>query len=400
MPLLMELIDKKEINNDVCGFIYVDSNIAADDLAARIASSSWAGVDIEGSSLHSFNDNVSLIQICIEDGIFIVDPFCGIDVTAVIDALSETDIIFHGGDYDLRMLLADFGFRPKRRVYDTMIGAELLGFEGIGLAAVIKELFGIEISKTGQKSNWTIRPLSDSQLEYASTDVLYLKRLRDELTARLEVLGREDWWRQCCERLVERSGENKNDPDKEPWRVKGARDLDPSQLRYLQALWNWRNDVARELNRPVFKITGNDVLLNMAIWLDANPGKNPKKFSSFPKMCRGRHYDSMLEHIKAAKKLEKSKWPSHIIKRQKYWVEVDKELLEQIKDCVNTKAEQLGLKPQLLVTRARLEAIARSMPKTTSQLAAIADLMEWQKELVAEDMLGVLAKFQNIEPDI
>ncbi len=396
----MELTEKNKNNRDACGFVYVDSDSAIDDLTARIGASSWAGVDIEGSSLHSFNDSVSLIQICIEDGIYIVDPFCGIDVKALVDALSETDIIFHGGDYDLRMLLADFGFRPQRRIFDTMIGAELLGFEGIGLAAVLKELFGIEISKTGQKSNWTVRPLSASQLEYASIDVLHLKRMRDEIMRRLELLGREDWWRQCCERLIDRSGENKNDPDKEPWRIKGSRELDPSQLRYLWALWNWRNDIARDLNRPVFKVTGNEVLLNMAIWLDANPGKNPKKFSAFPKMCRGRYYDSMLEHIKIAKKLEKSKWPSHIIKRLKFWVEPDRDLLEQIKDCVNAKAETLGLKPQLLVTRAKLEAIARSMPKTTSQLAAIADLMDWQKELVAEDMLGVIAKFQNIESEI
>lgn len=383
----------------MCDFVYVDNDLATEDLIARIAASSWAGVDIEGSSLHSFNDSVSLIQICIDGGIYIVDPFCGVNVKGVSDALSETEIIFHGGDYDLRMLLADFDFRPKRRVYDTMLGAELLGFEGIGLAAVINLFFGIEICKAGQKSNWTVRPLSASQLEYASIDVFYLKRIRDEIMSRLEKLGRADWWRQCCERLVERSGENKIDPEKEPWRVKGSRDLDPSQLRYLQALWDWRNEIAKGLNRPPFKITGNEVLLNMSIWLDANPGKNPKKFSDFPKMCRGISYDSMLEHITAAKKLEKSKWPSHIIRRQKYWVEPDKELLEQLRNCVNAKAAELELKPQLLITRAKLEAIARSMPKTTSQLAVMADLMDWQKELVAEDMLEVVAKFQDIESD-
>jgi hypothetical protein len=151
--------------------------------------------------------------------------------------------------------------------------------------------------------------------------------------------------------------------------------------------------MAQRLNKPVFKVVGNEALLNMAVWLDENPGKNLKKFPSFPKICRGQYYDAMLTHIKNAKKLDKSQWPAHIVKRQKYWVELDKELLEQIKECISVKAAALGLKPQLLITRARLEAIARSMPKTKSQLALIADLMDWQKELVSEDILEIISKF-------
>ncbi|MFI4911448.1 MAG: ribonuclease D [Sedimentisphaeraceae bacterium JB056] len=373
-------------------FTYIDTDSAADDLIVLINDSQWAGIDIEGSSLHSFSDNVSLVQLSLESGIYIVDPLSGIDMAAVLSAISGTELILHGGDYDLRMLLADYGFRPKKAVFDTMLGAELLGIESIGLAAVVELFFGEKMCKAGQKSNWTQRPLTPSQLKYASTDVVYLKELKDRMSGQLDELGRLSWWSESNARLVERSGQSKDAPTKEPWRIKGSRDLSPSELRYLRAIWQWRNDIAKNQNRPVFKICGNDVILKLSLWIDANPGKNPKKFNSLPKSCRGKSYELLCEYIKNARKLEKSEWPSHVIRRQSFWVEPDKELIDKIREYVRSIAEDLGIKPQLLLTRAKMEAVARSMPRSESQIAVIADLMAWQKNIIAPAILDILVE--------
>jgi ribonuclease D len=337
--------------------------------------------------------------LALEDGKYIIDPMSGIDVKSLLKEVSKTDIILHGGDYDLRMLLADFDFRPERRIYDTMLGAELLGIESIGLAAVVEHFFDEPMCKAGQKSNWTKRPLTKAQLLYAVMDVVYLKELRDKIAGELEKLGRLQWWIETNERLVERSGQSKEKGDKDPWRIKGSRELMSSQLRYLRSLWNWRNDIAEKLDRPVFKIVGNDVLIRLSMWLEDNPGKNPKKFNRLPKICRGSNFDMLCDYIKSARKLEKDKWPSHKIKRQKFWVEPDKQLIEIIRDFIKEKAETLNLKPQLLLTRAQIEAITRAEPKSVSQIAVVADLMDWQKRLFASELLGILAEY-SVENDV
>jgi ribonuclease D len=386
----MECSEKTGIKAFQNSFLYVDEEKSAASVVDCIKQSDWAAIDIEGSSLHSFNDNIALIQLSIADGIYIIDPLSEIDTASILEEISNKEIIFHGGDYDLRMLLADYDFHPQNTVYDTMLGSELLGIESVGLAAVVLEFFGKTICKAGQRSDWTKRPLTDKQLEYASTDVAYLKQLKDLIAARLDLLGRFDWWRQCNERLVQNS-ENTKDNGKEAWKIKGYTSLQSYELRYLKELWSWRQDLAKSVDKPVFKIMGNDSLLKFAGWLAANPGKNPKKFNSLPKICRGKSFEKLSEHIKTARKLDKNLWPVHTIKRQNFRVEPDKELVEDIKNCVNDKAQKLGIKPQLILTRAKMEAIAVRKPKSTTEIASAAELMEWQKEIIAPDIMSILA---------
>ena len=384
----MNLTDETNTSSAI-DFVYVDTAELAEKLIESISLSSWAGIDIEGSSLHSFRDHVSLIQLAIDDGVYILDPLSNIPISTILSHLADKELIFHGGDYDLRMLLADYEFIPTGELFDTMLAAELLGIESVGLAAVIKDFFKVSICKAGQRSDWTKRPLTEKQLEYASTDVVYLRRIKDIMTARLEALGRLDWWRQSNRRLIENSKQSKT-PTKEAWRIRGSKDLDNSELRYLRAIWQWRDDLAKSLNKPAFKIMNNDCLLKFSNWLAANPGKNPKKYNSLPKNCRGESYEKLTEHLKIARKLPKEQWPQHIIRRQNFWVEPDGDLVDKIKDSVSRKAEELGIKPQLILTRAKIEAIARSMPTSTSQVATIADLMDWQKELIAQDVMEII----------
>ncbi len=393
----MGLTQNTNLTSDTQDYAYIDTAFSADELIEKIGRSGWAGIDIEGSSLHSFEDNVSLIQLAIEEGNFIIDPLSGIDVKAILEPLSKTELILHGGDYDLRMLLNDYDFYPRAKFYDTMLAAELLGMEGIGLAAVVEQFYGEKMSKGGQRSDWTRRPLSDAQLKYAVKDVVFLKPLTDDMAAKLAELGRLDWWEESNQRLAERIAQDTDKTDKDPWRIKGAGKLIPGELVFLRSLWSWRRRLAKRLNKPPFKIMGNDKLISLSMWLHQNPRKNPKKFNSLPKMCRGKNYDRLLQYIEQARGVPRSQLPPHKVKKYKNWVEVDKSLLEQIQQRVRDKADRLGIKPQLILTRAKMEAVIRAMPKTRSEIASIADLMSWQENLIAEDLLEILASYKQTQ---
>ena len=115
---------------------------------------------MEANSLHHYFEKVCLLQMTVSGKNYIVDPLGDIDLSDLLAALAETDLIFHAADYDMRMMLSSFGFRPERPVFDTMIAAQLVGEEGLGLVTGTSNFLGVELTKDGQKSNWAQRPMS------------------------------------------------------------------------------------------------------------------------------------------------------------------------------------------------------------------------------------------------
>ena len=160
------------------GYVYVRERAAMERLIQRIGAAERVAVDTEADSLHNYFEKVCLVQLSLGREHYLVDPLCGLDLNGLLEALADKPLILHGGDYDLRMMRASMGFRPRREAFDTMIAAQLLGFEQIGLAALIERYFDITIGKAGQKSDWSRRPLSENQLRYAVNDTRFLEPAR------------------------------------------------------------------------------------------------------------------------------------------------------------------------------------------------------------------------------
>jgi ribonuclease D len=171
-------------------YVYVRERAAMERLIQRISAAERVAVDTEADSLHNYFEKVCLVQLSLGGAHYLVDPLCGLDLNRLLEALADKPLILHGGDYDLRMMRASMGFRARREVFDTMIAAQLLGFEQIGLAALIERYFDITIGKVGQKSDWSRRPLSENQLRYAVNDTRFLERLADRMHGELSARGR------------------------------------------------------------------------------------------------------------------------------------------------------------------------------------------------------------------
>ncbi len=242
---------------EVTKFIYVREPGALDALIQRIGMVERVALDTEADSLHNYFEKVCLIQLSLDGEHYLVDPLAALELREFLAALAEKPLILHGGDYDLRMLRASLDFRPRREIFDTMIAAQLLGIEAIGLAALVERFFAVTIGKEGQKSDWSRRPLSEQQLLYAVNDTLFLERLSDRLTEELGQRGRLEWHRESCRAMVESTGRDRARDPEEAWRIKGSGRMSRRQLAYLRELWRWRDEEARRANRPAFKIFGN-----------------------------------------------------------------------------------------------------------------------------------------------
>ena len=364
------------------GYVYVRGRGAMETLIQRIGTAEMVALDTEADSLHNYFEKVCLIQLSLGGEHYVVDPLCGLELSGFSAALADTPLILHGGDYDLRMMRASMGFRPRREVFDTMIAAQLLGFEQIGLAALIERFFATTIGKAGQKSDWSHRPLSDNQLRYAVNDTRFLERLADRMRGELDARGRIDWHRESCRAMVESTGrDNPRDPEN-AWRIKGAGRLIRRQLAYLRELWRWRDQHARSANLPAFRILGNQEILELVHWAESHPGVPLQQGPKLPRNIVGAQLTTLEEAIARAACMDETEWPEL---RRRGPAAPRNDYVEEINalrgECAQI-AKELEIAAATLAPRAALEAIARSRPRTVDEIMARGGLLRWQAELV------------------
>src|SRR6476659_7706125 len=193
-----------------CLFVSVAGNIlkAVIDSAEKLTvfvrmlqAASWVAVDTEADSLHAYPEKVCLIQISTVAGDELVDPLAGVDINPMLDALTGHELIMHGADYDLRLLVKHHKFVPSA-VFDTMLAARLLGLRQFGLSHLVEYYLGVKLEKGAQKANWAMRPLTERMELYARNDTHYLKSLADHLKEALHAKSRLAWHAESCARLI------------------------------------------------------------------------------------------------------------------------------------------------------------------------------------------------------
>ena len=355
-------------------------------------------VDTEADSLHSYFEKVCLIQITLGPTDYVVDPLADVDLSDLMAALKRCPLIFHGADYDLRMLGMSFDFDPDAAVFDTMLAAQLLGYEQIGMAALVERYFEVVLPKKYQRHDWSARPLGADVVEYARNDTRYLGPLVAILRGELAEKGRTEWHRQACERVVEAARSHEPRQVVDPWRVKGSGSLKNRSLALLRELWLWRDAEARNLDRPAFKVLGNKFLVELAEWADKHPDAPLSKGPKLPRNMKGRRLREMSEAIERGRKMPRKEWPP----KSRPQVERDTGYAMSPRDCPDllaalTKARDKVAKPlelagSLLAPRAAIEAIACRKARSAEDVQAFGELLPWQVELLAPVFLPVLTK--------
>jgi ribonuclease D len=205
-------------------------------------------VDTEADSLHHYREKVCLIQISMEDDHYILDPLAVRDLAPLLDVLAHRSLIFHGGDYDLRMLFLGYGFRAQEPVFDTMLAAQILGHEKLGLAALVQEFFGVELPKYGQKSDWSQRPLSQDLLDYAINDTRYLETLQDRLSAHSKNWGAWSGTRKRVPAWSRRPSIPITNGAGTRVAYQGRQRFSGRALALVRALWYWREEQASQID--------------------------------------------------------------------------------------------------------------------------------------------------------
>ena len=393
-----ELIRNNKAKNTPDSFIYINSDKTLAPLLSSITPDKIIAFDTEADSLHHYYQKICLIQISIGNDNYIIDPLANINLKPLFSKLNHCMLIIHGADYDLRMLKSTFGYHHKSAVFDTMLAAKMLGKPKLGFQALTEQYFNVDLPKSTQRSDWSKRPLSDKQLEYAANDTKYLLPLFENLKTELEKTNRMSWHKQACESLIKNAleeSENNSKDNAESWRIKGYARLNRKQLACLRELWNWREHEAKKADLPPFKVMSSQQLIGLSMWTAHPKNNTAEKLDRLPKDCQGKRLENLDKAIKKASNLPEDKWPLKFRPSpKKDWAKEDPALVELMRNEGEKIAKQNNIDTNTLVTRAALSYISKKKPSNLNYLVKKGLLMQWQAELLNQPFQKILKDYK------
>lgn len=246
-------------------FEMVTTHDALVALCQRLEKHDWLTIDTEFLRVDTYRPILCLVQIASADEAAIIDPLKLDDLSPLWDLLMQPQIIkvFHAAGQDLEIILNATGQLPSN-LFDTQIAASVCGFNHqAGYGALIKEVLNIDLPKAFARTDWTRRPLSDEELQYAIGDVTYLRDAYHWLKDQLDSTGRGAWLSKEFTKLSD-PARYRVEPVNAWKKVKGMQRLKPSQRAIGRALAEWRETVAQEQNRPRGRVLKDDQLIDLA----------------------------------------------------------------------------------------------------------------------------------------
>ncbi|MGC8838292.1 MAG: ribonuclease D [Anaerolineae bacterium] len=371
--------------------VLVETQADLDRLVERLLQAERVGVDTESNGFYAYFERVCLVQLAVDGDDYIVDPLAVPDLSGLgeVFASPRVEKVFHAAEFDLISLKRDYGFRFVN-LFDTMIAARILGWKRYGLGSILEEQFGVHQDKRFQRADWGQRPLTPAHLEYARLDVHYLPALRD---LQYEALVRRGRWEKAQEafaRLAEVPGEARTFDLEGYLRLPGARDLTPRQLHVLRALYRYRDQEARRLNRAPFRVLPDRALVALSQASPRDEGGLARIPGLTPHLRRqfGR---GILETVRQAlqeKPLEAPHGTSEPPDRAL------KDRYEALREWRRGVAQAEGVEPDVVLSNQVLWDLAARCPTTPEELAEVPGLSTWDREEYGREVLALLRRLK------
>ena len=363
-----------------------------EELADALAGETRLAVDLEAAGFHRYSDRVCLVQVSSPDATYLVDPLTVDPAPALRGPLEAPDvrIIFHGGDYDLRLLDRDLDLHPVN-LFDTQTAAALLGEPSLGLASLLETYFSVNLSKKYQRADWAKRPLSEEMLAYAASDTQHLHALADLLRERLDAMGRLAWAQEESSLMesLRWSEEGKADP---VTKVKRARYLELREVALLREAWLWRDEISRRRDRAPFRVVSDNVLVEV-VQVRPRSASGLAEMSGFSPQLAERSGRFLLDRLARIDRVDTEELVGYPRSNRTGPGRPPPEILEvtdRLKAARNQRSEELGIARGTLVSNTLLLEIARAGPENGEELLAVQGVRRWQVEAVGDALLEAL----------
>jgi ribonuclease D len=367
-------------------YVWVDTPSALKEMLIGLRNSPFVAVDTESDSLYVYFEKVCLIQFSIPGVDYLVDPLA-VDVTALTEFFADPryEKVFHAAEYDIMCLKRDYDF-TFRNIFDTMIAARVLGWKRYGLGTILQDRFNVRLDKRMQRYNWGVRPLTEEALNYARLDTHFLLSLRELQLTELQAQKRLVEARQAFRRQTQVKPASKIFNPDDFWRIRGARDLRPVEQAVLRRLYIFRDQYARKLNRPPFKVINNATLVRLA---QAQP-TDLRSLAGIKGLSYRMSHHAGKKLLRAITEGQKAPFPSYPRNRQKHPGDDTLARYEALRAWRKSIAETRNVEPDVILPNSTLMVLAKRVPRTAKALVKVEGLDDWQRRTYGDDILQVL----------
>ena len=348
----------------------------------RASSSSFLAIDTEFLREKTYYAKLCLLQIATENEVAIIDPFKVGSLTPLAALFEDEAIVkvFHACDQDIEILYHEIGVAPKP-LFDTQVAAALLGHpKQVGYGALVHSICGVTLKKADSFTDWSVRPLSDSQIKYAADDVIYLAKMYGPIVEKLEKAGRLSWLKHDFDELCD-PARFTVDPRKRFRHLKRGNQLTRKQLSAARELAAWREQRAESRNIPRKWVMTDEQIVEIC--------KRESRTIDDLFLVRGvreklstRDAREVVALLCKGMDLPEDEWPTTgRSDRSERNVDVEVGLMGAL---LHLRAREAGVAPQAIASTSDLAALARGHNEDNELLRG------WKYELIGKEFEQLL----------
>lgn len=363
--------------------LVTDSAVLA-ALCERLSQDAYVAIDTEFMRDKTYYAKLCLVQLAGAHDIAAIDTLAeGLDLTPLYALLANPKVlkVFHAARQDIEIFVHRMGAVPYP-VFDTQIAGMVCGFgDAISYDRMVRAVTGVRLDKTSRFTDWSHRPLSESQIDYALADVIHLRPCYEALRKRLEKTGRSSWLDEEMATLT--ATETYLAAPEDAWRRLKVRSTKPKFLMVLQTLAAWREREAQDRDVPRNRVLRDDALIDIAALAPTSEAELTRSRAFSKDSAAGRTGKAILDLVRKALETPRTDWPKVEEKRE---LPAGKQpVIDLLKVLLKLNCEDNDVAPKLVAGADDLEAIA------LDDEADVPALRGWRREVFGADALAVKA---------
>lgn len=363
----------------------IETTAALEEACLKLAQSDFITIDTEFLRETTFWPELCLIQMASPDLEVIVDPLAkGLDLSPFFALMADTSVIkvFHAARQDIEIIF-HLGNLIPHPIFDTQVAAMVCGFgDSVSYDQLVQKVKNVHIDKTSRFTDWSRRPLSEKQLDYALADVTHLRDVYLKLKEELDREGRAGWLTE--EMAILESRETYDLHPDDAWQRLKMRLRKPQELAVMQYVAAWREREARSRNVPRSRVLKDDAIYEIA-------QQQPKdtdalsRLRTIPKGWeRSASGAAIIEQVNAALALPKNDMPH--VHRHSHAPEGAQAAVELLKVLLRLTSEKHGVASKVIANTEDLEKIAAEGEKADVQA-----MHGWRRELFGDVALKLIS---------
>ena len=363
--------------------ILITNNSLLNAFCKLLAGTHYITVDTEFLREKTYWPQLCLVQIANDDEAAVIDALApGIDLSPVFDILKDTSImkVFHAARQDMEIFYNLMHELPKP-IFDTQIAAMVDGFgDSVGYEQLVAKLAKATVDKSSRFTDWSLRPLSAKQIDYAVSDVTHLRIAYKKLAKNLEVKGRTSWITEEMG-ILTRSETYNGNPDNAFRRIK-SRAKSTRFLAILRELAAWREGEAQRRDVPRNRVLRDEALVEIAHHTPGTLEELARTRGLGEKTAHGRYGKELIEAVVRGQAVPADECPE-----LQYKPEMPRGIgpvTDMLKVLLKLKCESHDVAPKLVTSSADVELLA-----AFGEEADISSLKGWRRELFGEDALKI-----------